>query len=46
MVLDKVNEPKQDEQSSAASKMVPEAATMLMDPMSTKCYSHGDRGTY
>ena len=44
--LDKVDEPEHDDQSSAASEMVLEAATMIMAPMSTKCYSHGDRSTY
>ena len=44
--LDKVYEPEHDDQSSAASEMVPEAATTIMAPMSTKCYSHGDRSTY
>ena len=44
--LDKVDEPEHDDQSSAASEMVPEAATTIMAPMSTKCYSHGDRSTY
>ena len=46
MELDKVDEPEHNEQSSAASEMVPEAATTLMAPMSIKCYSHGDRSTY
>ena len=45
MELDKVDEPEHDDQSSAASEMVPEAATTIMAPMSTKCYSHGDRST-
>ena len=45
MELDKVYEPEHD-QSSAASAMVPEAATTLMAPMTTKYYSHGDRSTY
>ena len=44
--LDKVDEPEHDDRSSAASEMVPEAATTIMAPMSTKCYSHGDRSTY
>jgi hypothetical protein len=42
MELEKVNEPEQDEQRSAVSEMVLKAATTLMSPMSTKCYSHGD----
>ena len=46
MELDEVYEPEHDDQSSAASEMVPEAATTLMAPMSTKCYSHRDRSTY
>ena len=46
MELDKVYEPEHDDQSSAASEMVPEAATTIMAPMSTKYYSHGDRSTY
>ena len=46
MELDKVYEPEHDDQSSAASEMVLEVATMIMAPMSTKCYSHGDRSTY
>jgi hypothetical protein len=33
----------QDEQSSAASEVVPKAPTMPMAPMSTKCCSHGDQ---
>ena len=44
--LDKVNEPEHDDQSSAASEMVLETATMIMAPMSTKCYSHEDRSIY
>ena len=39
-------ESEQDEQSSVASEMIPEAATTLMAPMSAKCCSHGDRSTY
>ena len=46
MELDKVDEPEHDEHSSTTSEMVPKAATTLMAPMSTKCYSHGDRSTY
>ena len=46
MELDKVDEPEHDDQSSATSEMVPEATMMIMAPMSTKCYSHGDRNTY
>ncbi len=34
--LDKVDEPEHDDQSSAASEMVPEAATKIIAPMSTK----------
>ena len=45
MELDKVDEPEHDDQSSAASEIVPEAATTIMAPMSTKWYSHGDRST-
>ena len=44
--LDKVDEPEHDDQSSAASEMVPEAATKIIAPMSTKSYSHGDRSTH
>ena len=44
--LDKVVEPKQDEQSGAAPKVVPEAATAPMAPVPTKCCSHGDQDTY
>ena len=44
--FDKVYEPEHDDQSSTASEMVLEAATKIMDPMSTKCYSHGDQSTY
>ena len=44
--LDKVYEPEHDDQSSAASEMVPEAATKIIAPMSTKSYSHGDRSTH
>ena len=44
--LDKVYEPEHDDQSSAASKMVPDAATSIIAPMSTKSYSHGYRSTY
>ena len=44
--IDKVDEPEHNEQSSTASEMVPEAATTIMAPMSTKCYSHGDQSTY
>ena len=44
--LDKVYEPEHNDQSSAASEMVPEAATTIMAPMTTKCFSHGDRSTY
>ena len=44
--LDKVYEPEHNDQSSAASELVLEAATMIMAPMSTKCYSNGDRSTY
>ena len=43
MKLDEVYEPEHDDQSSATSEMVPEAATTIMAPMSTKCYSHGDQ---
>ena len=46
MELDKVYEPEHDDQSSAASEMVPEAATTIMVPMTTKCFNHGDRSTY
>ena len=46
MELDKVDEPEHDDQSSATSEVIPEAATTIMAPMSTKCYSHGDRSTY
>ena len=46
MELDKVDEPEHDDQISAASEIVPEAATTIMAPMSKKCYSHGDRSTY
>jgi len=46
MELDKVYEPEHDDQSSAASEVVPEAATAIMALMSTKCYSHGDRNIY
>ena len=44
--LDKVYEPEHDDQSSAASEMVPGAATKIIAPMSTKSYSHGDRSTH
>ena len=44
--LDKVYEPEHNDQSSAASELVPEAATTIMAPMTTKCFSHGDRSTY
>lgn len=44
--LDKVIEPKQDEQSGAAPEVVPEAATAPMAPAPTKCCSPGDRDTY
>ena len=40
--LDKVYEPEHDDQRRAASEMVPEAATKIIAPMSTKSYSHGD----
>ena len=40
--LDKVYEPEHNDQSSTASEMVPEAATTIMAPMTTKCFSHGD----
>ena len=46
MELDKVYEPEHDDQSSAASEMVPEAATKIIAPMSTKSYSHGDRSAH
>ena len=46
MELDKVYEPEHDDQSSTASEMVLEAATMIMALMSLKCYSHGDQSTY
>ena len=46
MELDKVYEPEHDDQSSAASEMVPEAATTIIVHMSTKCYSNEDRSTY
>ena len=46
MELDKVYEPEHDDQSSVASEMVPEAATKIIAPMSTKSYSHGDRSTH
>ena len=42
MKLDKVDEAEHNDQSSAESEMVPEAATTLIAPMSTKCYSHGN----
>ena len=44
--LDKVYEPEHNDQSSAASELVSEAATTIMAPMTTKCFSHGDRSTY
>jgi len=44
--LDKVYEPEHNDQSSAASELVPEAATTIMAPMTTKCFSHGDQSTY
>ena len=44
--LDKVYEPEHNDQSNTASEMVPEAATTIMAPMTTKCFSHGDRITY
>ena len=44
--LDKVYEPENNDQSSVASELVPEAATTIMAPMTTKCFSHGDRSTY
>ena len=37
MELDMVHESEHDNQSSVASEMVPEAATTIMAPMSTKC---------
>ena len=46
MELDMVYKPGHDDQSSAASEIVPEAATTLMALVSTKCYSDGDRSTY
>ena len=46
MELDKVYEPEHNDQSSAALEMVPDAATMIMAPMTTKCFSYGDRSTY
>ena len=46
MELDKVYEPEHNDQSSAASELVSEAATTIMAPMTTKCFSHGDRSTY
>ena len=44
--LDKVYEPEHNDQSSAASELVSEEATTIMAPMTTKCFSHGDRSTY
>ena len=44
--FDKVFEPKQDEQSSAAPEVVPETAAMLMALVSTKCCSLRDRNDY
>ena len=44
--LDKVYEPEHNDQSSAASELVPGAATTIMAPMTTKCFSHGDRSIY
>ena len=46
MELDKLYEPEHDDQSSAASEMVPEAATTIMASMTTKGFSHGNRSTY
>ena len=46
MELGKVDEPEHDDQSSATSEMVPEAAMTIMALMSTKCYSHRDQSTY
>ena len=44
--LDMIIESGQDEQSSAASEMVPIMATTLVAPVSAKCCSPGDRSTY
>ena len=38
--FDKVNEPEQNDQSSAIPEAVPDAATMLMALVSTKCCKH------
>ena len=40
MEFDKVNEPEQNDQSSAIPEAVPEAATMLMALVSTRCCKH------
>ena len=44
--LDIIVEFERDDQSSAASEMVPEAATTLIAPVYAKCCSPGDRSTY
>ena len=44
--FDKVFEPKQDEQSSAAPEAVPKTAKTLMALLSTKCCSPRDRNDY
>jgi hypothetical protein len=44
--LDEVIEPEQNEQSSASPKNVLEAATALMAPTPTICYSTGHQSSY
>jgi hypothetical protein len=44
--LDKVIEPEQDDQSSAAPKIVLEAATAFMALAPTICYSIGPQSSY
>ena len=44
--LDMIVESEQDEQSSAAPEMIPEAAMAPMAPAPTKCCSPRDRSTY
>jgi hypothetical protein len=44
--LDEVNEPEQDDQSSAAPEIVLEAATAFMAPAPTICCSTGHQSSY
>ena len=44
--FDKIAESERDDQSSAMTEIVPEMATMLIAPMTTKSCIHGNQSIY